>query len=71
MAIYEMRNLLYIIIYQLLPAKITIFLGVNSVKIVLAFKYSLDIENQDTPFLSPFRQAQGPERTEGQSRQDR
>ena len=67
MAIYEMRNLLYIIIYQLLPAKITIFLGVNSVKIVLAFKYSLDIENQDTPF----RQAQGPERTEGQSRQNR
>ncbi len=31
MAIYEIKKLPYIIIYQLLPAKITIFLGVNSV----------------------------------------
>ena len=31
MAIYEIKKLAYIILYQLLSAKITVFLGVNSV----------------------------------------
>ena len=30
MAIYEIKKLAYIILYQLLSAKITVFLGVNS-----------------------------------------
>ena len=32
MAIYEIKKLAYIILYQLLSAKITVFLGVNSVR---------------------------------------